>query len=224
MEKLCNNIAEKIAYELNYDKNKKEVIAYGMFALLQMTLSILLVVLFGALFDVMLEALIISFTTSILRKYSGGVHASSSAACIILGTVICIGQAVVIKFLSNYGVTLNAVIISGVVIFVWSFGLIYKLAPVDSPSKPIVRQEKRSKMKKGSIIILSAYLFIVITTIIIYLYNGSNNLIKYCLCIYMGILWQVFTITTYGHLIIKKLELFFINILKLRGEKNEKIK
>jgi len=217
MEKLCNNIAEKIAYELNYDKNKKEVIAYGMFALLQMTLSILLVILFGALFDVMLEALI-------MRKYSGGVHASSSAACIILGTVICIGQAIVIKLLSNYGVTLNTVIISGVVIFIWSFGLIYKLAPVDSPSKPIFRQEKRSKMKKGSIIILSAYLFMVIITIIIYLYNGSNNLFKYCLCIYMGILWQVFTITTYGHLIIKKLELFFINILKLRGEKNEKIK
>lgn len=224
MEKLCNNIAEKIAYELNFDKNKKEVMAYGMFALLQMTLSILLVVLFGVLFNVLIEALIISFTVSILRKYSGGAHASSSISCIFLGTLICIGQAVVVKFLGNHQVALNFMILSGAIIFIWSYFIVYKLAPVDSPSKPIVRQEKRSRMKKGSIIILSAYLVIVITAIIIYFYSGNNNLIKYCLCIYMGILWQVFTITSYGHLIIEKLELFFINISKLWGEKNEEIK
>ena len=77
MEKLSNNIANKVALELSLDDDNREVIAYGTFALIQMLFSIILVFLFGLLFHVAFEALIISFTGSILRKYSGGVHASS---------------------------------------------------------------------------------------------------------------------------------------------------
>ena len=99
MEKLSNNIANKVASELTLDENNREVIAYGTFALIQMLLSITLVFLFGLLFHVAFEALIISFTGSILRKYSGGVHASSPGICTFIGTIVCVGQAVLISLL-----------------------------------------------------------------------------------------------------------------------------
>ena len=62
MQKLSNSIANKVALELSLDKDNREVIAYGTFALMQMFFSIILVFLFGLLFHVAFEALIISFT------------------------------------------------------------------------------------------------------------------------------------------------------------------
>ncbi|EQB88605.1 accessory gene regulator B [Clostridium punense] len=214
MEKLCNKIAEKIAIELNFDRNKKEVIAYGMFALFQMILSIVLVALFGVLFNVLIKALIISFTVSILRKYSGGAHASSSISCIFLGTLICIGQAILVKFLGNQQVALNFMILSGAIIFAWSYFIVYKFAPVDSPAKPIKNKDKRQRMRKGSIIILSAYVVIVIINLVMYYFIRNSIVINYCLSIYIGVLWQVLTITTYGNTFVTKLELLFNHILK----------
>ncbi len=213
MEKLSRVFAEKIALELNLDINKKEVITYGMFVLLQMILSIALVIIFGSVFNVLIEALIISFTTSILRKYSGGVHANSSGACIVIGTIICIGQAFIIKVLTGYDINLNLNIIVGSLIFIWSYYTVYKLAPVDSPAKPIKKESKRKRMRKGSIIILTAYLIIVIISLVMYSYTGDRNFIKYYSCIYIGVLWQVFTLTTYGHFIMKKIDALFTHKL-----------
>ena len=208
MEKLANNIANKVASELSLDEDNKEVIAYGAFALMQMVLSIILVFLFGLLFHVAFEALIISFTAAILRKYSGGVHASSPWICNFIGIITCVGQALLISFLISQGVNLKLIIVLGVVIFIWSYYIIYKLAPVDSIAKPIVKEEKRKRMKKGSIILLSVYLIITVIFILLYLSSGEVKFLSYILCIYSGILWQVFTLTTPGHLLIGKVDSF----------------
>ena len=68
IEEVCRNISDYIAIELNLDEEKKSVINYGIFAFIHMIICIVLVAFFGAIFNVFLEALIISFTTSILRK------------------------------------------------------------------------------------------------------------------------------------------------------------
>jgi accessory gene regulator B len=208
MEKLSNNIANKVALELSLDKDNREVVAYGAFALMQMLLSITLVFLFGLLFHVAFEALIISFTASILRKYSGGVHASSPGTCTFIGIIVCVGQAVLISLLISSVINLKLIIILGVVIFIWSYYIIYKLAPVDSASKPIVKEEKRKRMKKGSIILLSAYLIITVFLILFYITGVEGKLLFYVLCLYSGILWQVFTLTAPGHLLIGKVDTF----------------
>lgn len=208
MERLANNIASRVAAELKLDKDNSEVVAYGAFAILQMLLSICLVIIFGLLFHVVYEALIISFTISILRKYSGGVHASSPAICNIIGTIVCVGLAIIISLLIGQVVNLNLVIILGVVIFIWSYYIIYKLAPVDSASKPIIKKEKRKRMKKGSIIVLSVYLFIAIFFITIYISMGRRNFLFYNLCLYSGIVWQATTLTAPSHLLIGKIDIF----------------
>lgn len=208
MEKLSNDIANKVASELSLDQDNKEVIAYGTFALMQMLLSIILVFLFGLLFHVAFEALIISFTASILRKYSGGVHASSPGICNFIGTIICVGQSVLISLLMSSVVNLKLIIILGVVIFIWSYYTIYKLAPVDSAAKPIAKEEKRKRMKKGSIILLSVYLIIAVFFVLLYISSGERKFLFYVLCLYSGILWQTFTLTSQGHLLVGKVDTF----------------
>ncbi|MBX4260269.1 accessory gene regulator B family protein [Clostridium estertheticum] len=217
MEKLSNNIANKVALELSLDEDNREVISYGAFALMQTFFSIILVFIFGFLFHVAFEAIIISFTAAILRKYSGGVHASSPGNCNFIGTIVSVGQAVLISLLISGVVNLKLIIILGVIVFIWSYYTIYKLAPVDSIAKPIVKQEKRNRMKKGSIILLSAYLGITVFLILTYISSGEKKLMSYILCLYSGILWQIFTLTSPGHLLVGKVDHFLYHIIKKRG-------
>ena len=181
MEKLTNNIAEKIGSELGLDNDHKEVIAYGTFAILQTLLSIALTVIFGFAFGVLTETLVVSFTISILRKYSGGVHASSPGICAAIGTIIAVGQALLICFIITPLINLKLVIFLGLLTFSWSFYIIYKLCPVDSAAKPIKTQKKKNRMKKTSILILCVYVVIVLLNTIMYLYiHGScSRLFKY---------------------------------------------
>jgi len=226
MERLSNSIANKIATELNLDNDNREVIAYGTFALLQMALSIILVVIFGWAFHIVVEVLIISFTTSILRKYSGGVHASSPGICAFVGTVFCVGQALLVVLVIGNVVTLKLVLLLGVITFVVSYFVVYKLAPVDSAAKPIKREEKRNRMKKKSILVLCFYLAIVVLNIMLYIGNGEKQILIYSICIYVGILWQVFTLTSWGQITLGKIDSFFNHIIIFieRRISNERIK
>lgn len=216
VEALANNISKKVASELNFDDDKREVVAYGAFALIQMIFSIVLVIIFGEIFNVTIEALIISFTISILRKSSGGVHASSPGICAFLGTIVAVGLAMLCKvdtMLTWYNVSCI-----GVVTFILSYYIIYKLAPVDSRAKPIKKEQKRKLLKKRSIIILSVYLVIVLCNVLGYYFTSDKRLFIYTLCIYWGILWQVFTLTKSGHLTLNKVDSFLNNMIRsIRG-------
>jgi accessory gene regulator B len=213
MEKLTNNIAENISLELKLDNDNKEIIAYGAFALLHMALSIVLVVIFGWMFSVLIEALIVSFTGSILRKYSGGVHASSPGICAATGTIIAVGLASLICFIIAPLINLKLIIFLGLPVFVWSYYIMHKLAPVDSAAKPIKTQKKRERMKKGSILILVAYLVIVVLNVIMYLLIQEKKFLIFSLCIYGGTAWQAFTLTRSGHLSFSKIDAFINQIL-----------
>lgn len=216
MENLSNSIANKVASELNMDNDKKEVIAYGTFALLQTFLSIFLVSIFGSIFHVAIEALIVLFTASILRKYSGGAHASSPGNCTSIGVIICVGQALLISFIVNVWITFKIVLMLELMVFMGSYYMIYKLAPVDNPSKRIKSEEKRKRMKRGSFIILNIYFIIVIFMMILYFNFKKTALLVYALCIIGGIAWQAFTLTKSGHLILAKIDIFLKYLLNIK--------
>ncbi|MHC1683537.1 MAG: accessory gene regulator ArgB-like protein [Clostridiaceae bacterium] len=206
MEKLSDNIANKISLELNLDNNRKEVIAYGTFALLQIVITLILTILFGTLFHIVIEAVIVSFSAAILRKYSGGAHASTPNNCTIIGIVMTVIQAKFIVIFVSRTFSVELISILGVIIFVWGYYIIFKLAPVDSKNKPIKKAEKRYRMRKNSIIILSLYMIINIVLTLLYLRTNQGRFLNYSGCLYVGILWQNFTLTKLGHLIINKID------------------
>lgn len=203
---ISDKLADKIVKEINGDNEKRDVIAYGIFGMLQIALSIILVIIFGALFNVMFEALIISFSIGILRKYSGGVHASTPNSCTVIGTAICIIGALII---SNIQCVFNVTLISGFIVFMISYYLVHKLAPVDSANKPIKKIKRRKELKRKSIIILTIYLFIVMILLFIYINLKLEKMLIYSMCIYLGIIWQVFSLTKIGHIVLGKLDFIF---------------
>lgn len=202
IETICQQTSNYIAQELNFDSDKKSVINYGIFAFIQMSISIALVIIFGFIFKATIEALLVSFTISILRKSSGGVHSQTAERCVIIGTVSSVGMALISKHI-NISVELFTLLV--LITFIWSYYTVYKLAPVDSIAKPIKNIVKRRRLKRSSLIVLSVYLLIEVINIVYYSITNDYNILIYSMCICMGLLWQVFSLTNSGHLILGKL-------------------
>ncbi|ELC8441441.1 accessory gene regulator B family protein [Clostridium perfringens] len=213
IENISKAVAEKVSNELNYDNERKEIIQYGTYALIQTLISIISVLILGLIFNIALEALIFLFTASILRKYSGGAHSESSNVCTLLGIIIstCVGFLIKSSFFVN--MDFEFIIFAGIVVFVFAYFIIFKYAPVDTPNKPIKTEKKKKRMKKGSLKILTIYLFIVLLNTILY-YNSDVVFAKQViLSILFGIAWQCMTLTALGNILLKTIDSFTNKIL-----------
>lgn len=211
VEKISKSISDKLALELELDDNRKSVINYGVFAIVQTIISVICILMFGIIFDVAYEAFIISLIMSILRKSSGGIHASSPGRCVTVATIFCVGMALILKKNVEIAVLLNKVI--GIAIFIYAYTIIYKLAPVDSKAKPIKSVAKRRRLKRNSLLILSLFTVISLAYTLLFKYTDNSNYIIYNFCIYIGIAWQVFSLTNLGHIVLGKIDDLLKNVI-----------
>jgi accessory gene regulator B len=211
IEKASNALASGIASTLNVDKEREEIIAYGAFAFMQTLWSIMLVMLFGIVFNVFLESLVISLAISALRKYSGGAHSSSPNRCALIGAIISTILALIVIQTVNL-MTFYQVMLMGLICFAISYLIINKLAPVDSPSKPITKVEKRKRLKKTSFRVLHFLLLVAAVLCAVYYIYDMENALTYGFCICMGVIWQSFTLTGAGHLILGAIDSLFKKI------------
>lgn len=205
-EKFCEKITNSIGNELELNDEKRAVINYGIFAFVQIFMSVVFVAAIGIVLNVLVESLIILVSICILRQSSGGVHASSPETCTFVSTILSVGMGLVVQ---NMNLTIMSVILAGGIIFIWSYYTVYKLAPVDSPAKPIRKVEKIKRLKKSSILILTVYFIVVVVNIIGYYTVKNTSLLVYSGCIYVGLLWQVFSLTKSGHVVLGKLDALF---------------
>lgn len=213
IERISVKLGHNIADCINADKNKEEVITYGAFIMFQTLFSILLVLILGYTFNVFAEALIISFSGSILRKYSGGVHSVSPNRCAVIGAVISVSLGITSVFISkNISLTMIAFLI--LIGLIYSYCYICKYAPADSPQKPITNILKKNHLKNASI--MTATIMYIIVGILILFYKYSHNivLLRYALCITFGVVWQTFSLTDFGHNVLHRIDSLFIKTQK----------
>lgn len=216
VEKISYKLADKIAVELNYDKNQQAVVAYGLFSLMQIMISIIAVYIFGQICGIPVEAMIVIFSIAILRKCSGGAHASSPGMCAFVGAVIAVGFGFVAI---NIELSIGSASLVGILVLGYAVYIINKLAPVDSKSKPIRKEEKRKRLKKQSILVLGVYTVIVLVMLVLYSQRQAAYFMDYIMCIYLGTVWQVTSLTKTGHILLAKIESLFNNILILLRRK-----
>lgn len=216
-EKLSNDIGSGIADKLNLDKDKREIITYGAYIMLDVALCLFMVIVLGLAFNVFYEAMVFSFTTAILRKYSGGAHSTTSFRCATIGAAVAVGFALVINSLSPWLNTYLIYIFMSVA-FLISYLIVLKLAPKDSPSKPIVKETKIRELKIKSIRTLHAYVIICLAMLAFGLYYKETlNICIALIC--SGALWQAFTLTSFGHSVFYYMEAPFRFIKTIGGEK-----
>jgi accessory gene regulator B len=195
-EKIASSITDKISDSLDLDNDKKDIIQYGAFMLIQTIVSILATIFAGLLFGVLTEIMTISIVSSLLRKNSGGAHASSPGMCVLLGTITFTILALLIKPIIK--ININIIVIATITTFISSYYIAIKKCPVAAPTKPIKSTEKRKKLKKKTINTIHVYF--IACFILLYFYFSLSNLLflKLIICVVIGVFWQTITLTTFG--------------------------
>ena len=196
-EKIATKIGNNAKLFLNVNEEQEQIIVYGAINLFQMLFAILWVIIAGLLFGVFYEALIFSISASILRKYSGGVHASSPSRCIIIGTFSAVLAGILINNIFYSINSINVAVISGAII-IFAFITVFRNAPVDSIKKPIKNIETRKQFKRKSIFTIFIFLFIIIILFILNEKFSELYYIKLIESISVGVLWQTITLTKNG--------------------------
>ncbi|WP_432661785.1 accessory gene regulator B family protein [Wukongibacter baidiensis] len=205
IESLSNNIALKIAKILELDEDRQEIIAYGAFSLIQTIWSIGLVMAFGLLFKVFWEAVIISFAGALLRKYSGGAHATSPSRCAVIGVIISVGPALILDKISIYTSPIY-IIIYALLTLAFTYYIIYRYSPVDTPNKPITKDETKKRLRKSAFKMIHFYFIVITILFICYSKEKSYIYLKFIVSICTGMLWQDMTLISLGHYIVSKLD------------------
>lgn len=204
-EKIAIKIGNNARLFLNSDEDKEQIIIYGAINLLQIIFAILWVMIFGFLLGVFYEALLFSITTGILRKYSGGVHASSPSRCIIIGTSIaCITGISIDNTL--YKLDTFTVLWMCIAFIVLALIIVIKKAPVDSAKKPITNIEEKKQFKKKSIIAILVFTVLILILFILNQKYSGIYYIRLIESISLGLFWQAITLTTYGVSLIDKID------------------
>lgn len=210
IQKFSNVLGFKLASTLGLDDDGREIIIYGALNLFQMIWCALWVIVCGAVFHVMVQAVLVCVSIAILRKYSGGAHAPSSNSCAVIGAVISVGIALIVsKVFIEFSFAI--IICIETISLVISYYFTYKYAPVDSKAKRITNIETRQKFKRYSILMLDIFTLIIIIFNVCYIKYNKGYLLTIVQCIYMGILWQSLTLTYTVHKLFN-----IINILNLQ--------
>jgi accessory gene regulator B len=162
-ENISNKLTEVITNELDYNEDKKEMIAYAIETALLFILGLFLIVLIGYAFNALMAAVIAAIFGGLLRRVSGGAHFNTPLKCLVIGSISYGFIGVLAKKLLDSNLTNQYVLIFCLVA---SFLLVAFLAPVDSEAKPIHSSSLKFKLK------ISSMVFIILSFLIIYVFNN----------------------------------------------------
>ncbi len=158
---MISNIASKVVKRLIdhsvIDDTEQELYVYGFFILISQILYFTLTIMFGILLDIVLESVIFYVVFQFIRRYAGGIHASSELKCEIATTTSIFLCLLCTKLCETNNIQtpiLVLTIIAAVSIFVF--------CPLDTPEKPLTKEEYKYFRKISWLILLLIVLTISI--------------------------------------------------------------
>lgn len=136
---------------------RRNLYAYATYSMLFGLLPFLFAIIWGIVFSMLKEALLLILPFMLIRKFSGGYHLDSPGHCIIFSNILIAVSLALIKFFfcNEYTFTLTVLVISAVV-------SLCLLSPIDSEARRLSSKEKRLFRKIARIISLSALVMYLI--------------------------------------------------------------
>lgn len=192
-----NRIALVLA---NGDTEQAEIKAYYIKGMIHVGSTISIILAAGYLLNVIQYALIILFTLRLIRTKTGGCHSESITLCKVITFSIVLGLALLAPVVKpSYLVFL----IWSLVILVFGLYMIHKVAPLDSPKRPIVSQDFRRELK------FKSYIFFVLLMAVIYIFSYYGYLVE-ATSILLALSIHFFLMTKLGYWLMAKVDSFFI--------------
>jgi len=150
-ENISLKLTEVITNGLNYDKDKKEIIAYAVETAFLFILGSFILIIIGYFVNALLPTVVAAIFGGSLRRVSGGAHFATPLRCLAFGSIVYSLIGVLAKTITAYDFTNKYVLLF---ILLISFLLVVSLAPVDSESKPIHSSSFKYKLKISSVIVI----------------------------------------------------------------------
>ena len=104
--KLSSKITELLINRDVISSENKELYDYGFFILLSQILYFIIALIFGIIFNVLLQSVVFYIAFQFIRKYAGGYHASTEGRCEIMSTLSILACIVMIWLSRSYDFSL----------------------------------------------------------------------------------------------------------------------
>lgn len=136
-----------------------ELYEYLVFRVLFNMIPVVLVIIIGAIFHRLSEALLMITPFILIRKFSGGLHLKSSAVCFVSSTLLIVAAIFGIQYVINLNSVLpfSGLVLAGAV-------QVFCLSPIDSESRKLTSKERNVFRKAARIllVIFTAVYFVLI--------------------------------------------------------------
>lgn len=205
MEKVAHKFSEKISTYLNYNEDKKAVIAYGLIAIFEIFTIAAIIILIGTICNFLIESLVIFLGVGILKKSTGGAHSRTLFGCIFISVSSISFLAILSRYVFYFNINIYINIAITIITHFVCLYLFYKYVPVDSINKPITNPIKIKKLRIQSYILIHFLTSLSIVLLFFALSNLRYNSIIFS--IRSVIIWQSLMLTRSGAKYIEFLDL-----------------
>ncbi len=205
-------MAGYLSAKTRLEQEKEAVLAYVIEVLALNLGNLLLTLLLGMFLGVLPGTAACIAVVALFRHTAGGAHSNSPWRCAAVTITVFPAMALTASRLS--ALKLAGTDILSAVAILTGLILVVKLAPVDSPSAPIISPARRKKLK-----VLSIYALVIVVIAIIFLrrsgwaYTGEMQL-----CLVLSLLWVSLILSGPGHRLMSLIDK--INLSK-GGDRNE---
>lgn len=187
--------AGRLKDRLGLNKEEEEVAVYSLEMIIYGGAGFLLVCVAGLLLKCVAATLIVLIVGMLLRSFAGGAHSSSPYVCILISTVVVplLGKLAVVGAPYSSFPVLVLLIGGG---FVVSLAVVWRLAPVESPEKPLSSARHRRQLRLLSVVFLCLAVAVQVSLLLL---SPLSRTAAAILAIEAGLLWQTFSLTHAGH-------------------------
>ncbi|MEG2788217.1 MAG: accessory gene regulator B family protein [Romboutsia sp.] len=208
IEKVSLNLSDKLGAKLNKTKEEKSVLNYGLFIILHTLIGIILTFFVGIVTGTVIEIMSISITTALLKRYTGGVHATTPERCAIIGVLLAFILSLICKYLVNTLENKELIILITITLS-YSYYILYKKCPVPSKNKPIKKETTKKRMRKKAFELLNIYLILILMLMVVHNRLDIQIAKTLMIAILLGITLQMSVLTSIGSKFINKLDNIF---------------
>ena len=209
IEKISLNLSTRLGDRLDKDEEEKLVLNYGLFMIIHTFIALVITLLVGLMTGMLIEITLISVTSSIFKRYTGGVHSSTPEICLIISVILSLILSILCRLIV-VNINMNNIILIGVIVISFAYYMIYYKCPIPSKNKPLNNKKIRKKLKKKAFNLLHIYIILLIILYIIY-YILKLSIVKSIMVSFMlGIFLQMAVLTNIGTRFINLLDTVFV--------------
>ncbi len=175
---IASKVVKKLIDSAVISDTEQELYLYGFFVLISQILYFTLTIIFGIILDIVLESVVFYIAFQFIRRYAGGIHASSELKCAVATTTSIFLCLFCVKLCETSNIQVFVLMLTAL-----SSAFIFVFCPLDTPEKPLTEKEYKY-FRKISRIVLMVLLVVIIVCVII----KSN--VAYSVC--FGIILESF--------------------------------